>query len=99
MEAAAELGRLKLNIYGSFIQSNRQAGAGMILQNREGPVGFTACISLKNCSSTLKAELAAYDEGFKLALTWSNEPIDVATAIAIVASKEKDRSALVHLVA
>ena len=54
---------------------NLAARAGMILRNDDGEVMFAACRTPKNYISTLKLELAACDEGLKLALNRSGEPL------------------------
>jgi hypothetical protein len=95
-------GRLKLNVDGSYVQAKGQAGAGMISRDSNWDIIFSACRVLYNCTSALEAELAACDEGLKLALCWANEPFDLESdcqnAVTMITTKEADRSALVHQV-
>jgi ribonuclease HI len=70
-------GFAKLNIDGAFtIQS---AGAGIVLRDHAGEVIFTACRNLDTCMDAPEAELAAIEEGIKLALHWSALKIIVET--------------------
>uniref|UniRef100_A0ACD5ZQT2 Uncharacterized protein n=1 Tax=Avena sativa TaxID=4498 RepID=A0ACD5ZQT2_AVESA len=95
-------GWVKLNVDGSYIQNDGQAGAGMILRDHQGEVIYTACRCLVNCSSALEEELAACEEGLRLALNWSVQPIvvemDCSVGVAMLNAATKDKSSLVHLV-
>jgi ribonuclease HI len=94
-------GRLKLNVDGSYVEHSGEGGAGMILRDDNGNVIFTACRSLPYCALALEAEMAACDEGLRLAMSWSTEPIDLemdcAIAVNMISAKENDQSTLVHL--
>jgi hypothetical protein len=52
-------GFLKLNVDDTFMESDGTTGAGMILQAHDGAIIFSACKSLKHCSSALEAKLCA----------------------------------------
>jgi hypothetical protein len=57
---------------------------------------FSACRSLTNCRDMVQAELAAIEEGLKLALQWSNLPvsvdIDCAEATALIMEQTSNAS-------
>jgi ribonuclease HI len=79
-----------------------EAGASMVLRDDKGEVVFTACRNLQNCASALEAELTASNEGLKLTLCWSSEPIDLemdcVMVVCMIMSKENNHSSLVHLI-
>jgi hypothetical protein len=52
-------GFLKLTVDGTFLESDGTTGAGMILQAHDAAIIFSACKSLKHCSSVLEAKLCA----------------------------------------
>jgi ribonuclease HI len=74
------VGSLKLNADGAYKEG--EAGAGMVLRTCTGEVVFSACRSLQNCRDAMQAELDAIEEGLKLALQWSNQPVIVETDCA-----------------
>ena len=75
-------GHVKLNFDGSFVSENGAAGAGMILRDHEGQVIFAACRWWFDCEGPLAAELAACEEGLRLALHWSQALFQVGTDCA-----------------
>jgi ribonuclease HI len=95
-------GRLKLNVDGSYVMQTREGGVGMILRDEEGAVVFAACRYMPSCTSALEAELAACDEGMRLALCWANKPFDLETDCLTAANEIREPgqsgSILVHLV-
>jgi ribonuclease HI len=82
-------GVTKLNIDGAFSNDGR-AGAGMILRESNGDIIFAASRQLRSCGDALEAELAAMEEGLRLALYWARKSIiletDSAEAIKLVAN-------------
>jgi hypothetical protein len=88
-------GFAKLNVDGAF--TARSAGAGMVLRDHAGEVIFTACQHLETCTDALEAELAAIEEGMKLALHWSALKIivetDCADAVELISGKKANLSA------
>jgi hypothetical protein len=88
-------GFAKLNVDGAF--TARSAGAGMVLRDHAGEVIFTACRNLESCTDALEAELAAIEEGLKLALHWSTLKIIVETdcsdAVELISGKKANLSA------
>ena len=95
-------GVAKLNIDGSFVQADGTAGASMILRDHKGMVIYAVCRSLWNCSGALEAELAACDEGLRLALHWTQLPLQVETdcseIIKLLNSSPTDRSSNMYQV-
>ncbi|KAK1615768.1 hypothetical protein QYE76_021285 [Lolium multiflorum] len=95
-------GRLKLNVDGSYVMQTGEGGVGMILRDEEGAVVFAACRYMPACTSSLEAELAACDEGMRLALCWANKPFDLETdcltAVNEIREPGQNGSSLVHLV-
>jgi hypothetical protein len=88
-------GFAKLNVDGAFTVQN--AGAGMVLRDHVGDLIFTACRHLDTCMDALEAELAAIEEGIKLALHWSALKIivetDCADAVELIGGKKANLSA------
>ena len=74
----------------------------MILRDHEGQVIFAACRWLFDCEGPLEAELAACEEGLRLALHWSQAPLQVETdcaeIITLVKAGRGDRSRNMHQV-
>jgi hypothetical protein len=60
------IGNVKLNVDGAY--KDGEAGACMVLRNKNGEIIFSACCGLENCQDAVDAELAAIEEGLKLAL-------------------------------
>ena len=93
---APDVNYAKLNIDGAFLKEDGTAGAGMILRDHEGAVIFAATRVLFNCGSPLEAEMAAMDEGLRLALHWSSLPLvvetDCAELLKLVQSNDMERS-------
>jgi hypothetical protein len=91
----APQGFAKLNVDGEF--TAQSAGAGMVLHDHAGDVIFTACRHLDTCIDALEAELAAIEEGIKLALHWSALKIimetDCADAVELIGGKKANLSA------
>ena len=91
-----DLDHAKLNIDGSFVKEDDTAGAGMVLRDHDGAVIFAATRVIFNCCDPLEAEMAAMDEGLRLALHWSDLPLivesDCTELLQMVQSKEVDRS-------
>lgn len=54
----------------------------MILRDHTGTVIYKACRWLLNCPGPLEAELAACEDGLKLALHWTHLPLQVETDCA-----------------
>jgi ribonuclease HI len=96
-------GYLKLNVDGSFMESDGTAGVGMILRAHDGTIVFSACKSLKHCSSALEAELYALKEGVALSLIHSEDHFfiesDSAEVVRMLSANVRDRSVLGHIVA
>ncbi|XP_071685273.1 uncharacterized protein [Lolium perenne] len=94
-------GTVKLNIDGAYIAQTGSAGAGMILRRDDGYIIFSACRSLKFCSSALESELQACLEGVRLALDGCTNDIIVETdnlELSLMAkSAARDASTLSHL--
>jgi ribonuclease HI len=94
-------GTVKLNIDGAYIAQTGSAGAGMILRRDDGSIIFSACRSLKFCSSALESELQACLEGVRLALDGCTNDIIVETdnlELSLMAkSAARDASTLSHL--
>jgi ribonuclease HI len=88
-------GFAKLNVDGAF--TAQHAGVGMALRDHGGEVIFTACRHLDTCMDALEAELAAIEEGIKLALHWSALKIivetDCADAVELIGGKMANLSA------
>ena len=72
----------------------------MIPRDHEGVVIFAATRVLFNCGDPLEAEMAAMDEGLRLALHWSNLSLVVETdcseLLKMVQSKDVERSRYVN---
>ncbi|KAM0859415.1 hypothetical protein ACQ4PT_047201 [Festuca glaucescens] len=95
-------GRLKLNVDGSYVMQTGEGGVGMILRDEGGAVIFAAWRYMPVCTSAMEAELAACDEGMRLALCWANKPfeleMDCLNAVSWILEPEQSGSTLVHLV-
>ena len=65
-----------------------------------GQIIFSACRWLYSCCSALEAELAACDEGLRLAMAWSQLPIvlntDCAEAVSLISTANSNRSPFVN---
>ncbi|KAK1603892.1 hypothetical protein QYE76_027565 [Lolium multiflorum] len=72
-------GMLKLNVDGAYMAQTGSAGVGIILRRSDGSIVFTACRSLRLCSSALEAEISACIEGVRLALELNQDGILVET--------------------
>ena len=96
------VGELKLNVDGAFAAQTGRASAGMILRRDDTSTVFSACKVLHFCASALEAELQACLGGLRFALDMTEERFSVETDSAILvqlmSSKERDSSALGHLV-
>lgn len=94
-------GVVKLNVDGAFVAEDGSAGADMLLRDHNGQVIFTACRWLLYCAEPLEAELAACEEGLKLALHWSHLPVvletDCAEAISLLDGAATSRSRHAHV--
>jgi ribonuclease HI len=90
----------KLNVDGIFLAADGTAGAVMILRDHEGAVNFAACQELFNCADPLEAELAAMEEGLRLALHWSYKPImvesDCQDVVFLTMAKGNTRARYAH---
>ena len=77
------------------MKEDGSAGAGMILRDHEGAVIFNATRVLFNCGDPLEAEMAALEEGLRLALHWSDLPLivelDCVELLQMVQAKEMNR--------
>jgi ribonuclease HI len=93
---------LKLNVDGAYMAESGTAGVGIILRRSDGSIVFTACRSLRLCSSALEAEISACIEGVRLALELNQDGILVETdsleMVRMVTSTDADKSCLAHLV-
>jgi hypothetical protein len=61
------------------VYAAKQIGAGIILRINRVRCCLQPANNWRNCSSALEAELAACDKVLKLALNWSEEPVDLET--------------------
>jgi ribonuclease HI len=61
---------VKLNVDGAF-SCDDPAGVGMIGRDHQGVVVFAACRPLRHCKDATEAEVAAIEEGMRLALQWT----------------------------
>lgn len=97
---APDVNYAKLNVDGAFVKEDGTAGAGMILRDHEGAVIFAATRVLFNCGGPLEAEMAAMDEGLRLALHWSSLPLvvetDCAELLKLVQSKDMEGTRLMR---
>lgn len=84
----------------TYVPAVGEAGAGMILLDHEGQIIFAACRWLFNCHGPLEAELAACEEGLRLALHRSQAPLlvetDCAEIVALINAGTADRSRNMH---
>jgi hypothetical protein len=75
----------------------------MILQRDDGSIVFSACRTLRFCSSALESELSPCFEGVSKALEGSAESIIIETdcveLIHLIKAGSRDNSSLGHLVA
>jgi ribonuclease HI len=87
---------MKLNIDGAY--KDQAAGAGMVLQDSQGEVVFSACRSLQNYRDATEAELLALEEGLRLALHWTqlgfSVEIDCAEAEELLRTTTPNTSVL-----
>lgn len=93
-------GWVKLNLDGSFVVDG--AGAGMVLQDSQGAIIFSACRNFFSCREALEAELSACMEGLSLAIQRSDLPViikmDSLLAVKMIQERGQDRSIYASLV-
>lgn len=63
------MGETKLNTDGAFTSNG--AATRMVLRDHNGEVIFAACRELHQCNDPTEAEIAAIEEGIRLALQWT----------------------------
>lgn len=93
---------MNVNVDGSFDDTNKKGGIGMIMRDDGGNPITTACAFLNRCCTALEAELLAIKDGITFALQWTFRPIvlesDCLTAIQMINSKERCLSELAFVV-
>ncbi|CAN6163831.1 unnamed protein product [Urochloa humidicola] len=97
-----DLGWLKVNVDGSFVEATGQASAGMVIRNAVGKVFLSSWRILFHCTAAEDAELMACKEGLTLARNWFQGPLvletDSTSCIALLKNAERDRSRLAAVV-
>jgi ribonuclease HI len=92
----------KLNVDGSWMADANSGGIGMILQDDQGVVIFSACQHHDSCGSPIEAELRACVEGLALAMRWRDCPIiletDCLEAVQMINDETLNRSPVAGLV-
>ncbi|GJN07802.1 hypothetical protein PR202_ga25666 [Eleusine coracana subsp. coracana] len=89
---APNVGWIKVNVDGAFVEQTGQAGAGVVARNHVGKTIFTAWRVLFRCSSAVETEMLACLEGLRLAAEWAHGPVTLE-------GKKQDRSEIGNLVA
>jgi hypothetical protein len=75
-----EPGSFKLNVDGAL--TNSAAGIGCVVRDHAGAVVLAACRKLEHCRDATDVELAALEEGIRLALQWTNTRFSAETDCA-----------------
>jgi ribonuclease HI len=95
-------GEVKLNIDGAFMVCTAHGGIGVIARRFDGSTIFSACRSVRPCSSALEAELLACLDGIRFAMDMGLQHVTVETdcqeLVTLATSKDRDGSSLGHLV-
>jgi ribonuclease HI len=89
------MGETKLNTDGAF--ASNAAATGMVLRDHNGEVIFAACRELQQCTDPTEAEIAAIEEGIRLALQWTTLKFtvesDCAEAVELILETTPNTSA------